>query len=116
MSEQNVEVVRRVYAEWEQGKFGGAVALFDPDIVFESFMPDSSERVTFHGPEGVEVFMRESSRNGRTTGWSVRSSARSGRTRSSLLGTNPPSDDKAASRLKCRCSPSGRCGMARWSA
>jgi ketosteroid isomerase-like protein len=51
--------VRRVYAEWEEGKFGDAVALFDADIVFESFMPDSSERVIFHGPEGVEVFMRE---------------------------------------------------------
>jgi ketosteroid isomerase-like protein len=59
MSQENVEIVRRVYAEWEQGKFGGALALFDPDIVFESFMPDSSERVIFHGPEGVEVFMRE---------------------------------------------------------
>jgi|SRR5215211_5017907 len=59
MSEEDVEVVRRVYAEWARGKFGGAVALFDADIVFESFMPDSSERVIVHGPEGVEVFMRE---------------------------------------------------------
>ncbi len=59
MPEENVEIVRRVYSEWELGHMRAGVELFDPQIVFESFMPDSSERVVCHGPEGVETFMRE---------------------------------------------------------
>ena len=59
MSQENVEIVRRVYAEWKLGNMRAGVELFDPEIVFESFMPDSRERVVFHGPEGVEAFMRE---------------------------------------------------------
>ena len=59
MSEENVEVMQRVYAEWELGNLGAGVELFDPEIVFESFMPDSSERVVVHGPKGVETHMRE---------------------------------------------------------
>jgi ketosteroid isomerase-like protein len=59
MSQENVEIVRRTYAEWERGNFAGAVELFDPNLVFESFMPDSSERIIARGPEGTESFMRE---------------------------------------------------------
>jgi ketosteroid isomerase-like protein len=59
MSEQNVERVRRVYAEWEQGKMNAGVELFDPEIVFESFMPDANERVVVHGPAEVRAFMGE---------------------------------------------------------
>lgn len=32
MSEENVETVRRIYAEWERGNFFGDPDLFDPDI------------------------------------------------------------------------------------
>ena len=32
---------------------------FDPNIVFESYMPDASERVVAHGHEGVAAFMGE---------------------------------------------------------
>lgn len=59
MSEENVKIVRTIYAEWKLGNFRTGMELFDPEIVFESFMPDSSERVVVHGPEGVEAFMRE---------------------------------------------------------
>jgi ketosteroid isomerase-like protein len=59
MPEENVEIVRRVYAEWEIGNLSAGVDLFDPEIVFESFMPDSSERVIANGPKGVEAHMRE---------------------------------------------------------
>lgn len=52
-------MVRRTYAEWERGNMGAGVELFDPEIVFDSFMPDSSERVVMHSPDGVATFMRE---------------------------------------------------------
>ena len=59
MSQEDVEIVRRVYGQWELGNLGAAVELFDPEIVFESFMPDSHERVVAHGVEEIEAFMRE---------------------------------------------------------
>ena len=51
-------VVRGIYAEWEQGNLAAAVELFDPEIVFESFMPDSSERIVARGRREIETFMR----------------------------------------------------------
>ena len=59
MSQENVEVVRQVYAEWEQGLMTAGVDLFDPKIVFESFMPDAAERIVANGADEVEGFMRE---------------------------------------------------------
>jgi ketosteroid isomerase-like protein len=59
MSEENVEIVRRTYAEWEQGNMTAGVELFDSEISFESFMPDANERVVANGSEEVEAFMRE---------------------------------------------------------
>ena len=59
MSEEHVEIVRTVYAEWERGNLAAAVELFAPEIVFESYMPDSSEQVVAHGPKGIETFTRE---------------------------------------------------------
>jgi ketosteroid isomerase-like protein len=59
MSEENVEVVRRIYSAWERGNFAEVGKLFDPEIVFESVMPDSIERIVAHGPEGIGAFMRE---------------------------------------------------------
>ena len=59
MSPDNVEIVRRTCAEWARGNMKAGVELFDPEIVFDSFMPDSNERVVAHGPGEVEAFMRE---------------------------------------------------------
>ena len=56
---ENVEIVRRTYAEWELGNMSAGVDLFAPGIVFESFMPDAPERVVAHGRDEVEAFMRE---------------------------------------------------------
>ena len=58
MSQENVEIVRRVYAEWQRGNLAAAVELFDPEIVFESFMPDSRERIVTRGLQEIETFMR----------------------------------------------------------
>ena len=59
MSQENVEAVRRIYAEWARGNMKAGVDLFHPEIRFESFMPDSHERIVANGPAGVEAFMRE---------------------------------------------------------
>ncbi len=59
MPEENVDVVRSIYAEWEQGNLAAALELFDPEIVFESFMPDSSERIVARGRREVEAFTRD---------------------------------------------------------
>ena len=59
MSQENVKVVREIYAEWQRGNMRAGVERFDPEIVFESFMPDASERVVANGPAEVEAFMRE---------------------------------------------------------
>ena len=59
MSQENVEIVRQVYAHWEQGHFAAAVEFFDPEIAFESFMPDASENVILHGLDELEAFTRD---------------------------------------------------------
>ena len=59
MAEENVEIVRGIYAEWEQGRMHAGVDRFDPEIAFESFMPDSRRRASANGPAEVEAFMRE---------------------------------------------------------
>ena len=56
---ENVERVRRTYAEWARGNMSAGIELFDPEIVFESFMPDANERVVANGVEEVAAFMRE---------------------------------------------------------
>ena len=58
MSKENVEIVRRIYAEWERGNFAAAVEWFDPEITFETFMPDASENVIAHGLVEIDAFTR----------------------------------------------------------
>jgi ketosteroid isomerase-like protein len=58
MSEENVEVVRRIYAEWERGNFSAGVERFAPDIRFETWMPDASENVNANGIAELRDFMR----------------------------------------------------------
>ena len=59
MSQENVDRVRRAYAEWERGNMTGGIELFDREVVFESFMPDANEAVVANGVEEIEAFMRE---------------------------------------------------------
>ena len=59
MSQENVKIVRQVYDEWKLGNLGAAMDLFDPEILFESFMPDSHELVIAHGAEEIAAFMRD---------------------------------------------------------
>jgi ketosteroid isomerase-like protein len=59
MSHENVEMVRRAYAEWAHGNMQGGVDLFDPEIVFESFTPDATDRIVVTGPAQIAAFMDE---------------------------------------------------------
>jgi ketosteroid isomerase-like protein len=59
MSQENVEVVRLILAEWEQGNFGAGAKLLDSEITFETFMPDASENVVTRGSAQIEAFTRD---------------------------------------------------------
>ena len=51
MSDQNVEVVRRGFAAWEQGDLTAFLELMDPGVVCRRLPPLLSG--TWHGPEGA---------------------------------------------------------------
>lgn len=59
MSRENVEIVRRVLDDWGRGDFTRQVDLFDPEITFETFMPDADENVVAHGFEQLAAFTRD---------------------------------------------------------
>jgi ketosteroid isomerase-like protein len=59
MSEENVEIVRGIYAEGEKGNFQAALPILDREITFETWMPDSNEMVVRHGLNRLEEFMRD---------------------------------------------------------
>ena len=59
MSEENLEILKSIYAEWERGRLGAGLPVYDPDITVETFMPDAREAVTLRGLLQLEGFMRD---------------------------------------------------------
>jgi ketosteroid isomerase-like protein len=59
MSQENVEIVRRILGGWALGDFAAWKALIDPGITFETFMPDASEDVVARGSAEFEAFTRD---------------------------------------------------------
>jgi ketosteroid isomerase-like protein len=59
MPQENVEVVRAIYEEWEKGNFLAALPLLDQEVTFETFMPDSDQLVVVQGLERLASFMRD---------------------------------------------------------
>jgi ketosteroid isomerase-like protein len=58
MSEENVEIVRRIYRRWARGDFRAGTELYDPDIrlVLRPEFPDAG---VYHGPDEIRKYMRE---------------------------------------------------------
>jgi len=56
MSAENVEIVRRTYDAYMSGDLEGALAVFDPDVVFDVSIRPEGE--VYHGPQGVADAMR----------------------------------------------------------
>ena len=54
-----LETVRGIYEAWARGDFTAGPAHFHPEVRFESFMPDSTERYVAIGREGIVGFMAE---------------------------------------------------------
>ena len=60
MSQENVEIVRRVWEAAERGDGRAVFALYDPAIVWESRYTGPIERGgLYHGHDGVRRFFRE---------------------------------------------------------
>ena len=58
MAQQEVELLRDLYARWAQGDFRGGRELLDPDVEFNLGTPDY-EATPARGPAQVERQMRE---------------------------------------------------------
>jgi ketosteroid isomerase-like protein len=56
MSQEKVEIVRRIYDEWAVGRFQAGIDDFDQHVVFV-VRPDFPEWGVFNGPDGVRHFM-----------------------------------------------------------
>jgi ketosteroid isomerase-like protein len=57
MSQQNVEMVRRVYARWGKGDFRAGTELFDPWVVLV-LRPEFPDAGAYLGPEEIGGYMR----------------------------------------------------------
>jgi len=67
MSEENVQLVRRAYSEWAHGNMQGGVDPFDPEIVFESFVPERASGWWSPASRESQRSWTSSSANGATT-------------------------------------------------
>jgi ketosteroid isomerase-like protein len=65
VSQENVEVVRRIFDGWAIGDFGAGLADLDPDVVFvvRRPFPEAGETA---GPDGIRDYMRRFLENWKT--------------------------------------------------
>ena len=60
MSEENVEFVRRLYAQWNAGELEGLKRVLDPDCEWIPVLGTAGVRATvYRGPEGLVRYRRE---------------------------------------------------------
>jgi ketosteroid isomerase-like protein len=57
MSQENVEALRQIYAEWARGNFAAGVELYAPDVVCTWQVPEG--RIYSHGVQEVGPNFRE---------------------------------------------------------
>jgi hypothetical protein len=65
VSQQNVERLQVVYAEWAKGNFHAGLDLLDPAVVFRAFDAFEDEDLKCRGPEAIADFL--TFREGRVT-------------------------------------------------
>jgi ketosteroid isomerase-like protein len=58
MSQENVEIVRRIYEAWAGGDFRAGADDLDQHVVLVVRSPDFPEFGVFSGPAGVSVYVR----------------------------------------------------------
>jgi ketosteroid isomerase-like protein len=58
MSEENVEALKRIYADFARGDFSSGRDLLHPEVVFLTFATEADDLV-YHGPEGVRQWTRD---------------------------------------------------------
>ena len=54
-----MEIVRGILAAWADGDFRTGAAHFDPEVDFQTFMPDADHAVAAHGLGELEAFTRD---------------------------------------------------------
>ena len=58
MSEENVEIVRRVFEAWNRADFGDFAEFFDPKVEFNPGLLPPGEETRYIGREGVNEWIR----------------------------------------------------------
>jgi len=58
MSQENVEIVRRIYAHWGRGDFRAGVELYDPNILL-ILRPEFPEAGVYRGLDEIRSYMRK---------------------------------------------------------
>ena len=58
MSQEHVEIVRGIYAEWGRGNFRAGTDLYDPHVIL-AFRGDFPDGGVYVGHNGVGAYMRE---------------------------------------------------------
>jgi uncharacterized protein len=56
MSQENVEIVRRVFEAFEHGGIDAALPFYDPDVTWET-ADDEPDAGTYHGHEGIRTLV-----------------------------------------------------------
>ena len=59
MPQENVETVRLILAAWAEGDFRKEAERLDPEIVFETFMPDAEGNVVARGVKDLAAYTRD---------------------------------------------------------
>ena len=59
MSQENVEIVRRIYGEWGRGNFREGTELYDPHVLLVVHPEFGLASGVYCGPEEIARYMRE---------------------------------------------------------